>query len=200
MTLNELTPGMSAHILSVGGEGALRQHFLDMGVIPGVDITMVKHAPMGDPVQFFLQGYELTLRVKDAADIEIEPLPEGQLPAPVCSGIDPRADYTVHPGLGEAHGHLHPEGNADPLPDGTKLTFALVGNQNSGKTTLFNTVTGANQHVGNFPGVTVERKDGVIRGYPDTRITDLPGIYSMSPYSREELLSRNFVLGEKPHA
>ncbi|MBQ6672084.1 MAG: 50S ribosome-binding GTPase, partial [Spirochaetales bacterium] len=195
MKLNELKPGKSAQILSVGGEGALRQHFLDMGMIPGAFVTMVKHAPMGDPVELRIHGYELTLRLADAGRIEII-----QVENAAASQAQEIQKKTIeHPGLGE-EGKFHPKGTGNPLPDGTKLTFALVGNQNSGKTTLFNQLTGSNQHVGNFPGVTVDRKDGAIRGYADTLITDLPGIYSMSPYSSEELVSRNFVLNEKPSA
>ena len=195
MQLSELKPGQSARIGQVGGEGALRQHFLDMGVIPGTEITLVKLAPLGDPMEFRLHGYELTLRVADAEKIDISEIREAAAP----EGKNPERKRTDHPGLGE-EGKYHPRGSGDPLPEGTVLTFALVGNQNSGKTTLFNVLTGSNQHVGNFPGVTVDRKDGVIRGHSDTRITDLPGIYSMSPYSSEELVSRNFVLNEKPHA
>ncbi len=194
MTLKELHVGASARITAVGGQGALRQHFLDMGLIPGVEVTLVKFAPLGDPMELRIHGYELTLRLDDAAHIDVEPLQKG------VSSPAPSAPVQLeHPGLGE-EGRFHPKGTGDPLPDGTKLTFALVGNQNSGKTTLFNQLTGANQHVGNFPGVTVDRKDGVIRGHGDTLITDLPGIYSMSPYSSEELVSRNFVLNEKPRA
>ena len=205
MTLKELKTGQSALIEAVGGEGALRQHFLDMGVIPGTEITLVKLAPMGDPMEFRIRGYELTLRAADAAEIEARPLPEksGREEAVDAAGrgSDPKArrKKSVHPGLGE-EGKYHPKGSGDPLPEDTLLTFALVGNQNSGKTTLFNQLTGSNQHVGNFPGVTVDRKDGVIRGKANTLITDLPGIYSMSPYSGEELVSRNFVLEEKPRA
>ena len=195
MTLKELKPGKSARIEAVGGEGALRQHFLDMGLIPGCDVTVVKLAPMGDPMELMIRGYELTLRMDDAAQIRITPLEKDAEEKKTAT----ERKKTPHPGLGE-EGIFHPKGSGNPLPDGTLLTFALVGNQNSGKTTLFNQLTGANQHVGNFPGVTVDRKDGVIRGYSDTRITDLPGIYSMSPYSGEELVSRNFVLNEKPRA
>ena len=194
MKLNELKPGHSAVIEAVGGEGALRQHFLDMGVIPGTEVTVIKLAPMGDPMELRIHGYELTLRLADAENILISPADQksadpGKKP--------PRS--TQHPGFGE-EGRFHPKGSGDPLPDCTKLTFALVGNQNSGKTTLFNQLTGSNQHVGNFPGVTVDRKDGVIRGHSDTLVTDLPGIYSMSPYSSEELVSRDFVLKGHPHA
>ena len=195
MKLNELKAGQTAKITEVGGNGALRQHFLDMGVIPGANITMIKLAPLGDPMELRIHEYELTLRLADAEKISIDH------PEPVNSSQNSRQKQTQkdHPGLGE-EGKYHPKGSGEPLPEGTRLTFALVGNQNSGKTTLFNQLTGANQHVGNFPGVTVDRKDGVIRGYKDTLITDLPGIYSMSPYSSEELVSRNFVLKEKPKA
>ena len=195
MTIAELKPGQSALVSRVGGEGALRQHFLDMGVIPGAALTVVKLAPMGDPMELRIHGYELTLRLDDAARIEVEPLDA----LPSAESMESRTRESEHPGLGE-EGRFHPKGTGDPLPDDTLLTFALVGNQNSGKTTLFNQLTGANQHVGNFPGVTVDRKDGVIRGQPNTLITDLPGIYSMSPYSSEELVSRDFVLNEKPKA
>ena len=194
MNLRQLKIGETARILSVGGEGALRQHFLDMGVIPGVEVTLVKYAPLGDPMELRIHSYELTLRLDDAEKIEIEPT---QAAVPVTA--EKRPPKTAHLGLGE-EGKYHPKGSGDPLPEGTKLTFALVGNQNSGKTTLFNQLTGANQHVGNFPGVTVDRKDGAIRGQANTSITDLPGIYSMSPYSSEELVSRDFVLKEKPRA
>ena len=192
MTLREIKQGQSARVLNVGGSGALRQHFLDMGIIPGTDVKVVKYAPMGDPVEICLHGYELTLRLDDAAKIEVEPVPET-----VREKAASHAPVSEHLGLGEG-GRFHPKGSGDPLPDGTVLTFALVGNQNSGKTTLFNQLTGAKQHVGNFPGVTVDRKDGAILGRADTTITDLPGIYSMSPYSSEELVSRDFVLQEKP--
>jgi ferrous iron transport protein B len=195
MKLSELKPGQSARIEQVGGEGALRQHFLDMGVIPGTDVTLVKLAPMGDPMELRVRGYELTLRVADAEKIQVSPVS----PDAAAPGKAPEKRFTDHPGLGE-EGKFHPKGSGDPLPEGSLLTFALVGNQNSGKTTLFNQLTGANQHVGNFPGVTVDRKDGAIRGYKDTLITDLPGIYSMSPYSSEEMVSRNFVLDNKPSA
>ena len=195
MKLNELHPGQSAVVEAVGGEGALRQHFLDMGVIPGAVITLVKLAPMGDPLEFRLHGYELTLRIADAEKISISLTETAQTGREDTE----RRKHTAHPGLGE-EGKYHSREDENPLPEGTKLTFALLGNQNSGKTTLFNQLTGSNQHVGNFPGVTVDRKDGVIRGYSDTLITDLPGIYSMSPYTSEELVSRNFVLNEKPKA
>ena len=196
MTLKELNIGESGKILSVGGEGALRQHFLDMGIIPGAQVTLVKLVPMGDPMELRIHGYELTLRTDDARKIEIEPRTE-EVPENVPETLE-KTDIE-HPGLGEG-GRYHSKADENPLPEGTTLTFALVGNQNSGKTTLFNQLTGANQHVGNFPGVTVDRKDGVIRGYPNTVITDLPGIYSMSPYSSEELVSRDFVLNDKPKA
>ena len=196
MKLSMLKPGQSARILEVGGEGALRQHFLDMGVIPGAVVTLIKLAPMGDPMELRIHGYELTLRVADAGQIEVSPGEEAAANQTEDGGE--RKDRE-HPGLGE-EGRFHPKGSGDPLPEGTQLTFALVGNQNSGKTTLFNQLTGSNQHVGNFPGVTVDRKDGVIRGHSDTLITDLPGIYSMSPYSGEELVSRNFVLNDRPRA
>lgn len=195
MTLKDLETGEYAVITSVGGEGALRQHFLDMGVIPDTEIAVVKYAPMGDPMEVRLHGYELTLRLADAEQIEV--VPAGKRKTPYSE--NGRSKKSAHPGLGEG-GKFHPKGSGSPLPDGTELTFALVGNQNSGKTTLFNRLTGSNQHVGNFPGVTVDRKDGAIKGHPNTRITDLPGIYSMSPYSSEEIVSRNFVLESKPHA
>ena len=196
MTLKELPVGKSATIVAVGGEGALRQHFLDMGVIPGTSITLVKFAPLGDPMEFLIHGYDLTLRIADAEKIEIEDVRERA--EEEQDGVQ-RADrkHLAHPGLGEG-GKYHVKATENPLPDGTVLTFALAGNQNCGKTTLFNQLTGANQHVGNFPGVTVDRKDGVIKGHADTRITDLPGIYSMSPYSSEEIVTRQFVLGEHP--
>lgn len=227
MTLKELKIGKKAIIKSVGGEGALRQHFLDMGVIPGAQVMVVKYAPMGDPVELLIHGYELTLRLADAEKIEVEPFGETEIlvdgkPAPEPpkkktkdsesnlsnknekknkkykdENDDTIAFYKEHPGLGEG-GIYHEKENENPLPEGTKLTFALVGNQNSGKTTLFNQLTGSNQHVGNFPGVTVDRKDGAIKEHPNTLVTDLPGIYSMSPYSSEEIVSRNFVLNENP--
>ena len=193
MTLHALKPGQSARIEAVGGKGALRQHFLDMGVIPGASVTVTKLAPLGDPMELRIHGYELTLRLADAAQITVSALPD----QPAAPRPQRRERAKAHPGLGE-EGKFHPKGSGDPLPEGTLLTFALVGNQNCGKTTLFNQLTGSNQHVGNFPGVTVDRKDGVIRRFPNTRITDLPGIYSMSPYTSEELVSRSFVLEEKP--
>ena len=196
MKLRGLKPGESAVITEVGGSGALRQHFLDMGVIPGAEVTVVKYAPLGDPMELKIHGYELTLRLDDAGRIGIEKKPR-------LSQSDEAEEkpggFRGHPGLGEG-GKYHDKKKEDPLPKGTKLTFALVGNQNSGKTTLFNQLTGANQHVGNFPGVTVDRKDGPIKGHPDTLVTDLPGIYSMSPYSSEEIVSRNFVLNDRPKA
>ena len=192
MTLREVKEGRSARVLTVGGSGALRQHFLDMGIIPGTDIKVVKYAPMGDPVEICLHGYELTLRLDDADKIEVESIPDV-----IQQKSKPPKPVNEHLGLGE-DGRFHPKGSGDPLPEGTMLTFALVGNQNSGKTTLFNQLTGAKQHVGNFPGVTVDRKDGAILENANTVITDLPGIYSMSPYSSEELVSRDFVLNEKP--
>ena len=192
MTLRDLKEGQSARVLTVGGSGALRQHFLDMGIIPGTAVKVEKFAPMGDPVEICLHGYELTLRLDDAGKIEVENVPDA-----VREKEAAPMRRSEHLGLGEG-GRFHPKGSGDPLPEGTVLSFALVGNQNSGKTTLFNQLTGAKQHVGNFPGVTVDRKDGAILGRADTLITDLPGIYSMSPYSSEELVSRNFVLDEKP--
>lgn len=195
MTLKELEIGQSATIVHVGGEGALRQHFLDMGVIPGAEITLIKFAPMGDPMEFQVHGYELTLRMDDAAKIAVEPLAVRARSHEGTSDIN----KSVHPGLGE-EGKYHSKGDGNPLPETEELTFALVGNQNCGKTTLFNQLTGSNQHIGNFPGVTVDRKDGPIRGQKNTRVTDLPGIYSMSPYSSEEIVSRNFVLDEHPRA
>ena len=194
MTLKELKIGESAVILSVGGEGALRQHFLDMGVIPGAELTLVKLAPMGDPMELRIHGYELTLRLDDAEKIEIEPIDKEE-----AELTETERFRREHPGLGE-EGKYHDKACEKPLPEGEVLTFALVGNQNCGKTTLFNRLTGMNQHVGNFPGVTVERKDGEIRGFANTLVTDLPGIYSMSPYSSEELVSRDFVLKQKPKA
>ena len=195
MTINDLKPGQSAVINKVGGEGALRQHFLDMGVIPGVEVTLIKLAPMGDPMEVRLHGYELTLRLSEAEKIDVELIDSPTVP----EERKQRTKKSHHPGLGEED-KSRSKGTGTALPDGTLLTFALVGNQNSGKTTLFNQLTGARQHVGNFPGVTVDRKDGEIRGRSNTLITDLPGIYSMSPYSSEELVSRNFVLNEKPKA
>jgi len=195
MTLKELEVGKSAVICSVGGKGALRQHFLDMGMIPGAEVTVVKLAPMGDPMELQIHGYELTLRLAEADQIEIEQIARRSR---AHEGMEMLHDCE-HPGLGE-EGKYHSKKDENPLPDGTLLTYALVGNQNCGKTTLFNQLTGSNQHVGNFPGVTVDRKTGSIKGHPNTEITDLPGIYSMSPYSSEEIVSRNFVMNEKPKA
>ena len=195
MTLRELGVGKSAVIRQVGGDGALRQHFLDMGMVPGAEVTVVKLAPMGDPMELQIHGYELTLRLSEAEQISVEPI---QHRTRSHQGTDRASDRT-HPGLGE-NGWSHDKAEEHPLPDDVPLTYALVGNQNCGKTTLFNQLTGSRQHVGNFPGVTVDRKDGAILGYPNTLVTDLPGIYSMSPYSSEEIVSRNFVLEEKPRA
>ena len=195
MTLKELEVGKSAVIRRVGGEGALRQHFLDMGMIPGAEVTVIKLAPMGDPMEVQVHGYELTLRLAEAQQIDIQPIGRRSR----SHTFKDRAKDQDHPGLGE-NGKFHSKANEHPLPDGTVLTYALVGNQNCGKTTLFNQLTGAKQHVGNFPGVTVDRKSGAIRGYPNTEVTDLPGIYSMSPFSSEEIVSRNFVLQDKPTA
>jgi len=197
MTLKELELGKSAVIESVGGEGSLRQHLLDMGIIPGAEVKMIRLAPMGDPLEIRIHDYELTLRLADAERIQIKTLEENETKK---ISLAPKTFSSIeHPGLGE-EGKYHVNDKNEPLPDGTLLTFALVGNQNSGKTTLFNQLTGAKQRIGNFPGVTVSRKDGAIRGREDTLITDLPGIYSMSPYSGEELISRHFVLSEKPKA
>lgn len=212
MTLRDLEIGESAVVTTVGGKGALRQHFLDMGVIPGAEVTLVKYAPMGDPMELRIHGYELTLRLADAAEIGVDKdeykkrkaeQKKGDREASKPDHVDnPYLDATnqhvdEHPGLGEG-GRFHNKKDENPLPEGTVLTFALAGNQNSGKTTLFNQLTGSNQHVGNFPGVTVDRKSGTIRNHPETEVTDLPGIYSMSPYSEEEIVSRQFILDEKP--
>lgn len=193
MTLKELKIGESARIKSVGGKGALRQHFLDMGVIPGAKVKVVKFAPMGDPVELRIHGYELTLRLADAAKIGIDKIDTSE----TVENSNPVSKKVPHPGLGEG-GKYHVKADEKPLPAGTKLTFALAGNQNCGKTTLFNQLTGSNQHVGNFPGVTVDKKGGAIIGHPQTEITDLPGIYSLSPYTAEEIVSREFILNEKP--
>ena len=194
-TLKDLPIGKTATVVSVGGEGALRQHFLDMGIIPEADVTMVKHAPMGDPVELRIHGYELTLRLDDAARIEVRDVRDGERPA----RIEHRAvEPLTHPGLGESGKRFHDKATEHPLPEGEVVTFALAGNQNCGKTTLFNQLTGANQHVGNFPGVTVDRKDGAIKGHSETLVTDLPGIYSMSPYTSEEIVTRAFLLDEHP--
>lgn len=192
MKLSELQIGDTATILSVGGKGALRQHFLDMGLIQGTEVTVVKFAPMGDPVELRIHGYELSIRLADAENIEIS---EAHKPKK-SENTELRVEKH-HPGYGEG-GKFHDRKEENPLPDDVTLTFALVGNQNCGKTTLFNQLTGSKQHVGNFPGVTVDRKDGVIRGYDNTLLTDLPGIYSMSPYSSEEIVTREFVIREKP--
>ena len=193
MTLKDLNIGETAVITAVGGEGALRQHFLDMGLIPGEEVTLVKFAPMGDPMELSIHGYELTLRLDDAARIGVT-----LAKAPAAKKAAAESEKPVeHPGLGEG-GRYHTKKGENPLPDGTTLTFALAGNQNCGKTTLFNQLTGSNQHVGNFPGVTVDRKSGAIRNNPNTEVTDLPGIYSMSPYTSEEIVTRQFIIGEKP--
>ena len=202
MTLRDLQMGESAVITTVGGRGALRQHFLDMGMIPGVQVTLVKYAPMGDPMELRLHGYELTLRLADAEQIEIEEVQKAGAEYEASKAgkggrLKESGRFTDHPGLGEG-GKYHEKETEHPLPDGTTLTFALAGNQNFGKTTLFNQLTGSNQHVGNFPGVTVDRKSGVIRGHENTLVTDLPGIYSLSPYTSEEIVSRQFILDEKP--
>ena len=194
MTLRELEIGKTAVIVETGGEGSLRQHFLDMGVIPGAEITVVKYAPMGDPMELCVQGYELTLRLADAEKILVEPA-EQKEKAPIPANEAKRKKE--HPGLGEG-GKFHVKADEHPLPKGTQLTFALAGNQNCGKTTLFNQLTGSNQHVGNFPGVTVDRKDGSIKNHPETLVTDLPGIYSMSPYTSEEIVTREFIINQKP--
>lgn len=208
MTIKDLKIGQSGLITKVGGEGALRQHFLDMGVIPGTEVFVVQYAPMGDPVELRIRGYELTLRLDDAARIDVEPIETpGSGSSSDGSNGDCREDSkgsphhfgnrSIHPSLGEPGVH-HVKGDEKPIPDGSTMRLALVGNQNCGKTTLFNCLTGANQHVGNFPGVTIDRKEGTILGHPNTTITDLPGIYSMSPYSSEELVSRSYILDEKP--
>ena len=193
MTLKDLNIGETAVVGTVGGEGALRQHFLDMGLIPGEEVTLVKFAPMGDPMELSIHGYELTLRLDDAARIGVT-----LVKAPAAKKAAAESEKPVeHPGLGEG-GRYHTKKGENPLPDDTTLTFALAGNQNCGKTTLFNQLTGSNQHVGNFPGVTVDRKSGAIRNNPNTEVTDLPGIYSMSPYTSEEIVTRQFIIGEKP--
>lgn len=233
MTLKDLKKGESAVITTVGGQGALRQHFLDMGVIPGAEVTLIKYAPMGDPMELTIHGYELTLRLADAEKIGIEAVQSVNVSdenkdeaasdkgykaektgkdtkdgKAIKSGKDDKAGkgekaskelrkYREHPGFGE-EGIYHDHTNENPLPEGTLLTFALAGNQNCGKTTLFNQLTGANQHVGNFPGVTVDRKSGAIKNNPSTEVVDLPGIYSLSPYTDEEIVSRQYILNEKP--
>lgn len=195
MTIKDLKEGQSATICTVGGDGALRQHFLDMGVIPGIEVKLIKYAPMGDPLEIRIHDYELTLRLADAEQIEVSDKKSDEDE----HRKDNKKDKALveHPGLGEG-GKYHVKADEHPLPKDEILTFALVGNQNCGKTTLFNQLTGSNQHVGNFPGVTVDRKEGMIKGYPDTRVTDLPGVYSLSPYSSEEIVTRQFVFDEKP--
>ena len=199
-TLDKLPLGHSAIIQKVNGDGPHRQHFLDMGVIPNVVIKVIKYAPLGDPIEVLLHGYALTLRKADAALIDVEPTQDDDTDAFTqdVSKIT-SAEQSIHPGLGEV-GKYHDKAHENPLPKDTLLTFALAGQQNCGKTTLFNQLTGANQHVGNFPGVTVDRKDGAIKGHTNTRVTDLPGIYSLSPYTSEEVVSRQFILNEKPKA
>lgn len=207
MTLKDLKVGQTAVITQVGGQGSLRQHFLDMGVIPGAEVTLVKYAPMGDPMELLIHGYELTLRLADAEKIEVANVHKAAEKADETEtenrqlsrkgGAKPATKKAEHPGLGEG-GKYHTKADEKPLPKGTKLTFALAGNQNCGKTTLFNQLTGSNQHVGNFPGVTVDRKSGPIRNHPETLVTDLPGIYSLSPYTSEEIVSRQFILEDKP--
>ena len=192
MTLKELPIGKTATVRTVGGEGALRQHFLDMGIIPGAEVTMVKYAPMGDPVEVRIHSYELTLRLADAGRIAIDEMRDA-----VKEKEQPDAKAIPHPGFGEG-GKYHNKAEEHPLPEGELLSFALAGNQNCGKTTLFNQLTGSSQHVGNFPGVTVDRKDGIIRGKKNTLVTDLPGIYSMSPYTSEEIVSREYFLNDRP--
>ena len=195
MTLKDLEIGQSAKLTNVGGEGALRQHFLDMGLIPGAEVTLIKYAPMGDPMELRIHGYELTLRLSDAEKIEISPVKNMEKESKDMLIRQPRK--TEHPGLGEG-GRYHVKAGEHPIEEGKTLTFALAGNQNCGKTTLFNQLTGSKQHVGNFPGVTVDRKSGDMKGYKNAEITDLPGIYSMSPYSSEEIVTRQFIIKEKP--
>ena len=206
MTLKELQIGQTALIQAIGGQGALRQHFLDMGLIPGAEIKVLKYAPLGDPMEIKIHGYSLSLRLAEAAEIEVSTINNPQQSDEELGSLIDNVPYNAtlhehnaHPGLGE-EGKYHSSTDEHPLPKGSKLTFALAGQQNSGKTTLFNQLTGANQHVGNFPGITVDRKDGAIKGHADTLVTDLPGIYSLSPYSAEELVSRNMILNEKPKA
>ena len=191
VTLNDLPIGRSATVESVGASGALRQHFLDMGLIPQATVTMVKRAPMGDPIEVRIRSYELTLRVAEAQAITITDIRDEQ---PQKAHL-PAAEEITHPGYGEG-GKYHVKDHEHPLPDGEKLTFALAGNQNCGKTTLFNRLTGSNQHVGNFPGVTVDRKDGAIIAHENTLVTDLPGIYSLSPYTNEYIFSSEFIMKE----
>ena len=198
ITLRDLKIGEKGRITKVGGEGALRQHFLDMGLIPGASVQVEKFAPMGDPVQINIHGYSLTLRLDDAGRIGIDPLGDEEiLSQETGKGRRRDIDDTDHPGLGEG-GKYHVKEGENPLPDDMTLTFALAGNQNCGKTTLFNQLTGSNQHVGNFPGVTVSRKSGPIRNHDKTDVTDLPGLYSMSPYSREEIVTRDYIINQKP--
>ena len=198
-TLNQLKSGQNAIVKSVGGEGALRQHFLDMGLIPGVEIRLIKFAPMGDPMELQLHGYDMTLRLEDAKQIVISDVKEMKEQTDAIQNDVEflRERKKEHPGLGEG-GKYHVKSEENPLPKGMVLSFALAGNQNCGKTTLFNQLTGSNQHVGNFPGVTVDRKDGVMKGHANTLVTDLPGIYSMSPYTKEEIVTREFLLRDKP--
>ena len=204
-TLDKLNIGQWARVKKVGGKGSRRQHFLDMGVIPDAVVKLVKYAPLGDPMEVLIHGYSLTLRKADAHLIEIEPC-ESPKDKENTYGFDINKlyinslhDHNAHPGIGE-EGIYHDKTHENPLPKGTTLTFALAGQQNSGKTTLFNELTGANQHVGNFPGVTVDRKDGSIKGYSNTLVTDMPGIYSLSPYTNEEIVSRDFIIKERPNA
>ena len=198
MTMDELKPGQSAYISSVGGSGALRHHLLDMGLTPQTEITLQKVAPMGDPVQFQLRGYELTLRLEEARKVTVDQVHTKPVRASVVGAR--RNSSTPHPGVGELvkAGGYHTVHDGAAIPKGSPLTFALAGNQNCGKTTLFNQLTGSNQHVGNFPGVTVDRKDGTIRSHPEATVTDLPGIYSLSPYSNEEIVTRDFLLNTHP--
>ncbi len=199
MTLKDLKIGNSAVVEKVGGEGALRQHFLDMGMIPGTEVTVVKYAPMGDPMELVVHGYALTLRLADAEKIDVNPIEKSE-PETGAKPEDGKHKHSAkrhHPGFGES-GIFHDKATENPVPEGTVLTFALAGNQNSGKTTLFNQLTGSNQHVGNFPGVTVDQKSGAIRNMPQTEVVDLPGIYSLSPYTDEEIVSRQYIIGEKP--
>ena len=193
MTLDELQVGKDAVIQSVGGEGALRRHFLDMGLIPGTEVTLMKVAPMGDPVELRIRGYELTLRKADAARIEIQDIHDSDY----VERQHKHEKDIPHPQVGEM-GIYHVRKSGDELKEGEPLTFGLIGNQNCGKTTLFNQLTGSNQHVGNFPGVTVDRKDGTIRNHPEASVTDLPGIYSLSPYTSEEIVTRDFLLKNHP--